>query len=204
MGRKMKRVFGILVSAAVMLSSLGVQPASSFGLGGSTRTATTNTGILFIKARKRTIEPFAHVLFCTKRPSECRSAGGEDQVVLTQSASRELARVNAKINRQIRPKSDAGSLGGDEWSLMPNAGDCEDYAISKRHELIRKGWPARALRLAIAHTSWGEGHMVLIVRTNQGDLVLDSLNGRIRNWRDTGFKWEMIQAAGNPRIWHRI
>ncbi len=44
------------------------------------------------------------------------------------------------------------------------------------------GWPPSVFRLAVGKTSWGETHLVLVVRTDKGDLVLDSLDGRIRSW----------------------
>lgn len=203
-GLKMQKTLRILVSAIIMVSTLGVQQASSFGLGSATRSAVKQSKALYISTKARSLEPFAYVLFCTRQPSECAASSGVNTVSLTATKRQELKNINARINRQIRPRNDIGALGGDEWTLAPKAGDCEDYAITKRHELIRKGWPAAALRLAVAHTAWGEGHLVLVVRTNEGDLVLDSLSGRIKNWRQTNLKWEMIQATGNPRIWHRI
>ena len=204
-GATMKRAFASVISAALLIGALGAQPAFSFGLGSNARAVNKNADVLFIKAKQRALEPFAHVMFCTKLPSECRAGGGEDVVGLSASKRRELTDVNRRVNRQIVGQNDsAGEMGGDVWSLSPTAGDCEDYAITKRHELIRRGWSANALRLAVAKTSWGEGHLVLVVRTSEGDLVLDNLTNRIRNWRQTGLRWELIQAAGNPRIWNRV
>ena len=94
--------------------------------------------------------------------------------------------------------------GADQWQVAPAAGDCEDYALTKRHMLIRSGWPASSLRLAVARTPWGEGHMVLVVRTSKGDLVLDNLTGSVRQWSKTGLRWEMIQSSRNPRNWFRV
>lgn len=200
----MRMKFWMMMSAALVMGSMATNSAYAFGLGSAARTATPDPKTLFISERSRSLEPFAHVLFCTRQPSECRASGGSDTVTLTASKRKELKRINARINRQIVPQNDFGAVGGDEWSLAPAAGDCEDYAITKRHELIRLGWPAKALRLAEARTRWGEGHLVLVVRTSEGDLVLDSLTSRIRNWRETGLQWIMIQAAGNPRIWHEV
>jgi predicted transglutaminase-like cysteine proteinase len=109
--------------------------------------------------------------------------------------------VNREINHDIIPVNDSGN---DTWSLAPREGDCEDYAITKRHALIARGWPASVLRLAVARTAWGEGHLVLVVRTDKGDLVLDNLTGAVRSWRKTGLHWEMIQASNDPRIWHKL
>ncbi|MNL79260.1 hypothetical protein D3C87_2058250 [compost metagenome] len=84
------------------------------------------------------------------------------------------------------------------------AGDCEDFALTKRDKLIALGWPARALRVAVAKTSWGEGHAVLVVKTDRGDLVLDNRTNVIKDWRSAGLHWTMIQSAESPKVWHAL
>jgi predicted transglutaminase-like cysteine proteinase len=189
-------------AVATLVSSLMMTaPAFPFGLGGVTRDAERPAASLFLKEGRRSVAPFAHVMFCTRAPAECAVSSGPDTVELTPAKKRELIAVNQRINHQISPVNDSGD---DVWSLAPKAGDCEDYAITKRHALIEQGWPASALRLAIAYTSWGEGHLVLVVRTSKGDMVLDNLTGAVRSWRKSGLRWQMIQASGNPRIWYRL
>jgi predicted transglutaminase-like cysteine proteinase len=115
-----------------------------------------------------------------------------------------LRSTNDAVNRAIRPKSDAAGKGsgfGDDWELMPASGDCEDYAISKRHRLIAEGWPVRSLRLAVVKTAWGEGHAVLVVKTNEGDLVLDNLTSEIKPFQRSGLRFLKIQSEDNPRMW---
>jgi predicted transglutaminase-like cysteine proteinase len=190
------------IVVATLVSSMTIAgPAFSFGLGGVTRDAERPTASLFLKEGRRSVAPFAHVVFCTQAPAECAESSGPDMVELTPARKRELIAVNQRINHQISPVNDAGN---DVWSLAPQAGDCEDYAITKRHALIQQGWPASALRLAIAYTRWGEGHLVLVVRTSKGDMVLDNLTGAVRKWNKAGLRWEMIQAAGNPRVWYHL
>ena len=41
---------------------------------------------------------------------------------------------------------------------------------------------SRALLLSEVATSWGEHHLILVVRTSAGDLVLDNLTSQIRPW----------------------
>ena len=50
-------------------------------------------------------------------------------------------------------------------------------------------------------TATGEGHLVLVVSTSAGDVVLDNLVSQIRPWDATTLKWVMIQSAGNPNTW---
>lgn len=190
------------IAVATLVSSIMVTgPAYPFGLGGATRDAERPSTSLFLREGSRSVAPFAHVMFCTRAPAECAESNGPDIVELTPARKRELVAVNQRINHKISPVNDDGP---DVWSLAPQSGDCEDYAITKRHALIEQGWPASALRLAIAYTSWGEGHLVLVVRTSRGDLVLDNLTGAVRNWAKSGLRWQMIQASGNPRIWYRL
>ena len=44
----------------------------------------------------------------------------------------------------------------DYWTLPTDGkGDCEDYALLKRHELIRLGWPSSALLMTIVKDEKG-------------------------------------------------
>lgn len=192
----------ITIAVAALLSvALSSGPAFTFGLGGLTRDPERSRAIAFLQEKSRAIAPFAHVMFCVHQPADCAASNGPRIVDLTPARRHELLAVNVEINHEIAPANDSGD---DQWTLAPASGDCEDYAITKRHALIARGWPAAALRLAVAYTAWGEGHLVLVVRTDKGDMVLDNLTGAIRNWRKTGLRWEMIQAADNPKVWYRL
>ncbi len=84
------------------------------------------------------------------------------------------------------------------------SGDCNDYAVTKRHELVQSGFPAKAVRLAVVKTPSGIGHLVLIVSTNKGNLVLDNLSETIRPWQLTKYQWLKIQSASDARYWFEI
>ncbi len=84
------------------------------------------------------------------------------------------------------------------------AGDCEDFALTKRDHLIAMGWSPKALRIAVTKTPYGEGHAVLVVKTDQGDLVLDNRSNAIKGWKDTDLRWLMIQSGDNPRVWYEL
>lgn len=159
-------------------------------------------GNAFLPLGSRTLEPFSHVLFCKRYPDECAGTGGPEAIELAEPKRAELAEVNRDVNGEIRPLNDSG--GDDVWTLSPRAGDCEDYAVTKRQRLIAQGWPASTLRLAIGFTRKGEGHLVLVVRTTRGDLVLDNETDAIRGWRDAGLNWRSVQSASNPRVWYEI
>jgi predicted transglutaminase-like cysteine proteinase len=67
--------------------------------------------------------------------------------------------------------------------------------------LTAKGWPARAVLLSEVVTVSGEHHLVAVVRTTEGDFVLDNLTDRILPWSDKPYQWVRIQMPGNPNYW---
>jgi predicted transglutaminase-like cysteine proteinase len=83
-------------------------------------------------------------------------------------------------------------------------GDCNDYAVTKRHQLLENGLPSKALRLAVVKTASGVGHLVLVVVTTKGDIVLDDLTEVIRPWQSTDYHWLKIQSATDSKFWYEI
>jgi predicted transglutaminase-like cysteine proteinase len=88
--------------------------------------------------------------------------------------------------------------------IAPEMGDCNDYAVTKRHELIGNGLPSRALRLSVVKTASGIGHLVLVVATTRGDIVMDTLVEAIRPWQSTDYRWLKIQSATDPKSWYEM
>ncbi|NJL08378.1 MAG: transglutaminase-like cysteine peptidase [Methylacidiphilales bacterium] len=147
------------------------------------------------------IMPAAMERFCDEYPEECRPTSGTPVAVLSPAQWAELQAINQAVNVAIKPGSDGH---GDVWSLGTRSGDCDDYAVQKRHDLIARGWPAGAVSLAVARIPNGEHHLVVVVRTHRGDFVLDSLTDRIRAWDRTGYRWAMRSSADDPKVWHAI
>lgn len=116
--------------------------------------------------------------------------------------------VNQQVNRSIRAVSDPAHYGqADYWALQSGqdqSGDCEDYALTKRHQLIAAGLPSDALTFAIVRTSWGELHAVLILATDEGDMVLDNLTPWIVRWHKTSYRWIERQLPGRPLEWRSV
>jgi predicted transglutaminase-like cysteine proteinase len=138
------------------------------------------------------LAPFSFVKFCIDYPVECPDSGGLSRIVLTALRLAQLNEVNLAVNAAIAPTPDTTKLR--YWRLNVAAGDCNSFAIQKRHELMARGWPAGALALTVAKTSTGEGHLIVTVRTDQGDLVLDNLRSSIVPWRQTGYQFIMRQS----------
>lgn len=154
-----------------------------------------------------TLGPMAHSVFCVKYPRECevrRIAFRGTKLELTTERMTQLAEINLKVNRSIRFERNTLGLAGEKWLISPATGDCNDYAVTKRHELIERGWPSRTLLLAEVVTTWGEHHLVVVVRTKQGDFVLDNLNSSIRPWAQTAYRWVRVQSPSNPKFWKTV
>src|SRR5262249_14849769 len=92
----------------------------------------------------------------------------------------------------------------EEWIISPRAGDCNDYAVTKRHELLARGWPSRALLLSEVVTTWGEHHLVVVVSAEKGDFVLDNLNNDVRPVTLAGYRWVRAQSPDNPKFWSTV
>lgn len=153
-----------------------------------------------------TLAPFQHVRFCLRYPSDCKSNPTEnDRIDLDAQTSELLKRVNHSVNTSIAPiLKSYGSNLGDTWTIAPDTGDCNDYAVTKRHELLERGLPSKALRLSVVTTASGIGHLVLVVATTKGDIVMDNLTEVIRPWRSTDYHWLKIQSASDARFWHEV
>ena len=155
----------------------------------------------------RTGIPRGYFELCKQSKYVCRqSAGnlpvdGSGAVKLTEQLTRDLLGINATVNRSIRPLSDIP--GRDRWSVEPASGDCEDYAITKKQALLRKGWPSASLLVSIVRTG-GRQHAVLVVRTSSGDFVLDNLRNQIVGWNRTGYRFEKVQSPRETWVWYSL
>src|ERR1700689_5372424 len=130
------------------------------------------------------LPPIGHSRFCLRYPDDCKVHGIDFRrrnIALTAEHWEELNSINRQINRDIVAKGTPGNGTFEEWLIAPQVGDCKDYAITKRHELLARGWPSRALLLSEVIVPNGEHHLVLVVRTKEVDLVLDNLDAYIRS-----------------------
>jgi predicted transglutaminase-like cysteine proteinase len=153
------------------------------------------------------LAPIAHTRFCVQYPEDCqihRMGFLRSRVKLTPERWAELISINLEVNRAIVPQRNQGGVLTEEWLISPKAGDCNDYAVTKRHELLARGWPSRALLLSEVVTTWGEHHLVLVVRSKDGDVVLDNLNANIRPVAITSYRWVRAQSPSNPNFWSSV
>lgn len=146
------------------------------------------------------------VEFCAREPAECALDTREpDRIALDARTWDLLQRVNHQVNTTIEPITDWEHLHVvDRWDIPSDGkGDCEDFQLLKRKILVQRGLPRRVLRMAVVVDELGEGHAVLIARTDRGDLVLDNKLNLILSWELTGYqmvKMESQVAHGWVRI----
>ncbi len=168
--------------------------------------ATTEGLPPFMATGNLTAQPIGHFEFCQSHPSECSVISNTaTRVRITNDRWNDLTAVNARVNRTVVPATDMEVYGREEWWTYPGAeGDCEDVALLKRLELIQRGWPVSSLLITVVKRPNGEGHAVLTVLTDRGDLVLDNLDGRVRLWSETPYTFVKRQSEFNSGQWTSI
>jgi predicted transglutaminase-like cysteine proteinase len=160
-----------------------------------------------------TLAPMAHTMFCLNYPADCEVRDVDFRkrnIAMTVQRLNELNRINRQVNRDIIPQENFGGLATEEWLVSPPAGDCNDYAVTKRHELLARGWPSRALLLSEVVVPSGEHHLVLVARMKDPDggrdidLVLDNLNANLRPVTLTPYRWLRVESPINPKYWSTV
>jgi predicted transglutaminase-like cysteine proteinase len=153
------------------------------------------------------LAPMAFTRFCIRYRDDCevhRMLAYRRGLALTPERWDELVTVNRAVNRAIVPQRNEDGLAGEAWLVAPAAGDCNDYAVTKRHELLVRGWPSHALVLAEVVVPSGEHHLVLVVRTRDGDFVLDNLNATVRSVSQPRYRWVRAQSPRHPSFWSSV
>jgi len=193
-----KSAFGIWVLSIANGASAGEVPAVGVDLEPSAAS---------MRVYGSAEPPHGFVSFCQENPAECAPNSNVDmRPAATPQHLRELDEVNRRVNQEIKPEPDLEHYGVNEyWTLpMDGRGDCEDYALLKRHELMRLGWPSSALLITVVRDERGEGHAVLTAHTAEGDLILDNKVNEVRLWSSTPYQFLLRQSAANPRAWSSL
>ena len=153
-----------------------------------------------------TSQPIGHYEFCRHAPAECRIRSlDRGPQRLTERLWGDMVRINASVNRQVRPMNDHDIYGKDEvWAYPNGAGDCEDYVLEKRRRLQAQGVSLSNLLITVVRKSDGEGHAILTVRTDKGDFVLDNLSDRVKPWNNAGYRYLKRQASDHTGRWVTI
>jgi predicted transglutaminase-like cysteine proteinase len=132
----------------------------------------------------------AWVRFCEQFAAECAFDPAEPTTLpLTPATWNTIVAINRRVNARIKPVTDREHWGlVDRWEFPDDGmGDCEDFQLLKRRMLAERGIPRRALRMTVVIDELGEGHAVLMVRTDRGDYILDNKTSAVLPWDQTGY-----------------
>ncbi|CDX17255.1 transglutaminase-like cysteine peptidase [Mesorhizobium sp. M2C.T.Ca.TU.002.02.1.1] len=188
---KMTRGKLLLLAMAMQLSAWG----------------TASAGPAFMHTGGRTTQPVGHYDFCQRIPVECaqRTPKGSP-VELTRKLWATIVNVNNSVNVRVKPRTDMEIYGVEEYWAYPDNGygDCEDYALEKRRELMAVGVPAGDLLMTVVRQPNGDGHAVLTVRTSLGEFILDNLEPKVLAWNDTVYTYLKRQSTENSGVWVTI
>lgn len=178
-----------------LVLGLGLIAGGAFSSAGAAGAMPMTTG-------RTTSQPIGHYEFCQQVPTECRATGKNAPDRLSQRAWAKMVEINARVNATIAPRTDLEMWGREEiWSYPVKYGDCEDYVLQKRHELIQAGFHTSNLLITVVLQPNGDGHAVLTVRTDQGDFILDNLVSKVLDWRDTRYRYLKRQSTANAGKW---
>lgn len=157
-----------------------------------------------LDALGNTSAPIGFVEFCGDHSNECVPSGPlVSEVVLDETKMAELKKVNRSVNETVEPVTDLEHYGVTERWAYPDdgKGDCEDYVLEKRRVLMNLGWPASVLLITVVRDREGDGHAVLTVVSDRGDLILDNQAPEIVRWRETGYRFVKRQSQADPGQW---
>ncbi len=152
-----------------------------------------------------TSQPVGHFEFCQRYPSECQEVEQYAPLHLSTELWEFLDGTNTFYHLGISPVSDIDLYGREEvWAYTQTEGDCEDYVLTIQKYLEEHGIPASVLLITVVKKRDGEGHAVLIVRTDRGDLVLDNLDHKIKFWDETDYRYMKRQSEIHSGRWVTI
>ena len=178
--------------------------AAALFFAAATGTTTEASGVGAMSTGGLTSQPIGHYEFCQANPSECAIRLREgNPLILTSEVMSLVDRVNRDVNEAVRPMSDFDIYGKDEVWAYPGqgVGDCEDYVLEKRRLLKSAGVSLSNLLITVLRKPDGEGHAVLTLRTDRGDLILDNLNDELRLWSKTGYRFLKRQSSSHTGRW---
>jgi predicted transglutaminase-like cysteine proteinase len=187
-------VFSVVMASALLASSLDALALPRAEINRPAKRAQ-----IHMTTVRETLPPFAFAKFCANQADQCDVRGGQEPISMTKERRLVLQGINAQVNKDIRYKDDPSDK--DLWRAGVSAGDCDDYALTKRQKLLAAGWPSSALRIATARTEEGIGHAVLVVSTTEGDFVLDNRTNVVKPWYAARLYWIKIQSQDDPRKW---
>lgn len=158
----------------------------------------------FIQHKGGAPAPDGAEAICNTYSWACAKASA--QTAISSNELQRVSAVNARINHSVRAIEDDQQYGVTEYWALPTraGGDCEDFALLKKRELMSLGIDPRRLLIATVLDRQRNPHAVLVFRSAKGDLVLDNLTDQIRSWRDTRYVFLQMQDPDRPTGWVNV
>lgn len=164
---------------------------------------------VFADTTSSTSVPIGWHLFCKEHTVECHAESSSvEKVMLNEQNWKTLLEIDQLVNRNIAGISDEdhyhiSAKGIANWWTYPDdgMGNCNDYAILKKRLLVEAGWPSSTLFLTVVLDHHNEGHLVLMARTDRGDVILDNLEDKVLLWYQTGYTFLKRQSGSDPDTW---
>jgi predicted transglutaminase-like cysteine proteinase len=151
--------------------------------------------------------PMGHTFFCLHYADECQpTPAGPAKPSDAAAQWRDLQSIQARVNQAIVPQDDDSGPSDRNWLIWPRQGDCDDYAVTKRHELLQHGWPSSDVVLAeVSLLGSGKHHLVVVVHGAETEWVLDSRKPDVMRFAELrdDYIWLRVQSADNPKFWNR-
>jgi predicted transglutaminase-like cysteine proteinase len=191
-----------------LLAVLGVTLVGAVA-GSASAHAQSNARVAFAPVTGTTTAPIGWVQFCqtAEGRGDCDVGALSPRVMeLNERRWRELLAINTRVNREIAAVTDIDQWGvAEKWSYPTTGkGDCEDYVLQKRRLLMNAGWPRQSLLITVVRDRKGDGHAVLMVKTDRGDFILDNTENKVLSWTDTSHTMVKRQSEIDPNQWVSI
>lgn len=147
------------------------------------------------------IIPTGYISLCKERPPFCVRDRAQVSHTLPYATNpmtlQILQRVNTKWNARIKAVVD----NGEHWTGSTLQGDCEEFAIAKRNDLLSRNFlPSQVLLVRVLDKE-GAGHLITAVRTDVGIYILDNLYANILTFEESGYVLTSRQREDNPHEW---
>jgi len=195
-------MFGAITKATVVLGLVGAACSATV-----TECSAGQDAIVLAAVGSETTVPYGWIDFCQRYRGECADdARAARDFELTDAVFKKIQRINAYVNKTVAAVSDADHWGVvDQWDYPTDGkGDCEDFALLKRHMLIEEGFPRQALLMSVVKDKNGDGHAVLTVKTSRGEFVLDNMTDAVKLWTSTPYRFVKRQSQQNQNAWVAI
>lgn len=114
-----------------------------------------------------------------------------------------VKQINRHVNASTREVSDQSQYRLQEkWALPTKlGGDCEDFVLLKKRNLIEAGVDPKRLLIATVLDTRRRGHAVLVYRSPRGDMILDNQTNQIKPWASTRYLFLRMQDPNQPHRW---